>query len=131
MFSQTRHSWFLWMSPFGDPTFPDPTFSDPGDPTFSDLTFEKSSQPCVFVLVMGGNIFYTTEAAVHASYNYYSSLIFFFFLDPFQIIHRSIKQTHFPLIIFCCVAGKNVKYHPWPGLTLPAMIKVFGLSSFH
>ena len=51
------------VSPFGDPTFSDPTYSDPSDPTFSDLTLKRVGQPCVFVLFMGGNIFYTTEAS--------------------------------------------------------------------
>ena len=84
------------MSPFGDPTFSDPTFFWPEWPHCFWPDFEKSSQPCVFVLVMGSNIY------ICASYNHYSSLNFFL-----SIPDRSIKQTHFPVIIFHCVAEKK------------------------
>ena len=73
--------------------------------------FEKISQPCVFVLVMGGNILYTTEANAC----FIQLLFIAHFSDPFQTIHRSIKQTHFSVIIF---TFKKANHHPWPGLTL-------------
>ena len=38
------------VSPFGNPTF-----SDPSDPTFFWPEFLKNSQPSVFFLVVGGN----------------------------------------------------------------------------
>ena len=55
---------------------------------------------------------------------------FVLFFDPFQAIHRSKKQSHFPVIIFHCVAEK--KQTTTLGLASHhAMIKVFDLSSFH
>ena len=85
-------------------------------------------------------MFYTTEAS--ACFIQLLFIPLFFFSIPFQTIvtiHKSIKQTHFPIIKFRCVAGKKANHRPWPGLTSShthAMIKVFDLkvfdlSSFH
>ena len=82
-----------------------PDFFWPEWPHFFWPDFERSSQPYVFVLVMASNIFYTvTEASAC-----FIQLLFIahFFFDPFQSIHRSVKQTHFPVIVFQCVAEKK------------------------
>ena len=117
---KVRNTWH-GVSPFCWPHFFWPEW-----PHFIWPDFEKSSQPCVFVLVMGGNTFYTTEAST-----YFIQLLFIVhFFYPFQTIHRSTKQTHFPVIIFRCAARKKqTTTLAWPHTH--AMIKVFDLSSFH
>ena len=82
---------------------------------------------------MGGNIFYTTEAGacfIQLLFITQFLFFFFFFFYPFQTIHRSIKQTHFPVIIFHCVAERS-KPPPLAWSHTHAMIKIFDLSSFH
>ena len=53
-----------WVSPFGDPTFSNSTFSDPSDPTFTVPTLKRVVSLVCF-LVAGGNIFNTTEASAN------------------------------------------------------------------
>ena len=84
-----------------------PLFSDPSDPTFSDLTLKRVVSLVFFVLVMGGNIFYTTVASARFIQLLFIAHFFFYYL--FHTIHRSIKQTHLSVTIFRYAAGEKKK----------------------
>ena len=52
------------VSPFSDPTFSDPGLADLSDPTYSDPTLKRVVS-LVIILVVDGNMFYTTEASAN------------------------------------------------------------------